>query len=262
MTAPTIEQMRSEPTVFGAVRRYRMMVVAVALITAAIAVGYTLVAPETYRASASLTVPQQVSLQSQGTEQYLDSQILLLQSQDVAQRAVRIANAALGSSRLAVSDFYGEYKSLEITPPDKATPGTYGASTITVSFTWSDARIAEVGANALLQAFDEARSAAIRAQGDATLAAITKAMADARTLSNNQNSDLLNQRMQALVNQQIDLVHHPTVAWAAQPQIPTNANKKNAAAIGLLIGTVLGSALAFARASRAGPPTGQHRGLT
>ena len=40
--------------------------------------------------------------------------------------------------------------------------------TITVTFTWSDPRVAQLGANAVLQAFDEARSASIKAQGDAT----------------------------------------------------------------------------------------------
>ncbi|MDQ4104858.1 MAG: AAA family ATPase, partial [Actinomycetota bacterium] len=230
-----------------AVRRYRMMVLAIAFMTAAAAIAYTLVTPDVYRASASATVPQQLSLKDQGsTSQYLDSQVLLLESQDVAQRAVRIANAALGSNRLVADDFSGG--ALKIIPPQKSSTGSSGTSTITVSFTWPDPRVAQIGANAMLQAFDEARSAAIIAQGNAILAAITKAIAE--TPSEEQMVDLLKQRRQALVNQKIDLVHHPTFAWAAEPQVPINNNSKRAGAIGLLIGTVLGAALAYARASR------------
>jgi Mrp family chromosome partitioning ATPase len=252
VTTTAAMRFRFEPTVFGAVHRYRIMVLAIALMTAAAVVGYTLLVPSMYRASAVLTVPQPLMLREpvdQGSEQYLDSQMILLQSQDVAQRAVLIANAALGSNRLAAQDFSGEYKSLEIIPPDKATPGTYGAATITMSFTWPSARIAMVGANAVAQAFDEARSAAIRAQGDAIVASLDKLMAY-EPRARDQLSALVDRRSRTLVNQEVDLAHHPTIGWAVEPQVPINGNLKNAGAIGLLIGTLLGAALAFARASR------------
>ena len=243
-----IEHLGFEPTVFGAVRRYGSMVVAVALITAFAAVGYTLVQPELYRATATVSVPQPLLSEGQASDQYLDSQVLLLQSPDVADRAVRIANGALGSDVLADHDFSGDAKAVEILPPEGTTPGAYGATIVTVSFTWPDPRIAQVGVNAFLQGFDDARSAAIAAQGEATVASIQRANQDARTQG--QRTDLTNQRTQALVSQQVDLARHPTIAWAAEPQTPVNGNSKRTGVIGLVIGGVLGAALAYARASR------------
>ena len=193
-------------------------------------------------------MPQTSLSQGEARDQYLDSQVLLLQSQEVAERAARIANAALNANVLSARDFSGEGKSLEITPPEGATPGSYGSSIVAVSFTWPSARVAQVGTNAVLQAFDDARAAAIIAQGEATVAGIEKAIRDARTRG--QLVDLLNQRTQTLVNQQVDLARHPTVAWAAEPQVPVNGNLKRSGAIGLVIGTVLAAGLAYARASR------------
>ncbi len=248
MKATNIGQGRFEPTVFGAVRRYRIMVFVIAFLTSATAAGYAFVQPANYRAHATVTVPQTSLSQGEARDQYLDSQVLLLQSQEVAERAARIANAALNANVLSARDFSGEGKSLEITPPEGATPGSYGSSIVAVSFTWPSARVAQVGTNAVLQAFDDARAAAIIAQGEAAVAGIEKAIRDARTRG--QLVDLLNQRTQTLVNQQVDLARHPTVAWAAEPQVPVNGNLKRSGAIGLVIGTVLGAGLAYARASR------------
>lgn len=248
MKATSIDQGRFEPTVFGAVRRYWMMVLVIALLTAAAAVGYTLVATEIYRADATVTVPQPLLSEGEASEQYLDSQVLLLKSQDVADRATRIANAELKGNVLSPRDFSAERKSLKITPPEVANPGSYGASIVAVSFTWSNARVAQVSTNAVLQAFDDARVDAITAQGEATVAGIEKAIGDARTRG--QIKDLENQRTQTLVNQQVDLARHPTVMWAAEPQLPINANSKRSGAIGLIAGTVLGAGLAYARATR------------
>ena len=54
--------------------------------------------------------------------QYLDSQVLLLQSQGVAQQAANIANRELGANLLDVQDFYGNHSSLVVNPPATATP--------------------------------------------------------------------------------------------------------------------------------------------
>ena len=248
MRASNIEQSRFEPTVLGAVRRYRGTVLVVALACSAAAILATLVQPELYRATATVTVPQSLLAEEQDSEQYLDSQVLLLRSRDVATRAVRIGNGALGEKVLAEDDFSGDESLLEITPPEGAAPDTYGASLVTVTFTWPDARTAQVGANAVLQAFDDVRSRSIEAEGEARVAGIERAIADARTRG--QLADLVNQRTEALVDQEVDLARHPTIAWAVRPTVPATGNVKRAAAIGLLLGTVLGAAVAFARASR------------
>jgi len=67
--ARDINQFRFEPTVFGAVRRYRVMVVAIALLSTVVAVGYTLVMPEQFRADASLTVPPPLAVKDQGSNE-------------------------------------------------------------------------------------------------------------------------------------------------------------------------------------------------
>jgi Mrp family chromosome partitioning ATPase len=232
-----------EPTVFGAMRRHRMMVVVVVLITIAVSVGYTLVVPELYRASARATVPLPVSMSGDQADQYLDSQVLLLRSAEVAERAARIANDGLGEPVLQAGDFIGEQSSLAITPPEGANPGSFGANTIAVAFTWPGARVAQVGANAALQAFGEERAAAIRAEADARVAGIDRAIGDPRT--QNQVGDLENQRAQVLVGAQVDLASQPTIAWAVTPEEPVNGNSRNAAIIGVVLGIVLGGALAY-----------------
>ena len=244
MKAGSVEPFRFEPTVFGAVRRYWVMVLAVAVAAMAVAAGYSLMQARTYMAYASVTVPLPVSVSDPA--QYLDSQVLLLQSQDVAQRAARIADGALSSNALAARDFYGADSKLVITPPATATPGAYGASIIALSFKGPSARIAQVGANAVLQAYDGARSAAITAQADAIVAGIDHAIDN----TNSQQATLATQRAQTEANEQIDLAHHPTLGWAPEPTAPTNSSWKRAGAIGFVIGLVVGAALAFARASR------------
>jgi Mrp family chromosome partitioning ATPase/capsular polysaccharide biosynthesis protein len=247
MNAPGIGLSRSEPTVFGAVRRYRIMVLAVAVVAMIAAIAYAVVSGPTYRATGSLTVALPASQQSQNSAQYLDSEVLLIQSQDVARRAADIANGALGSDRLTTGDFYGNGKSLVIIPPEAAAQGVYGASIINVSFTAPTARIAQAGANAVLQAYDEARSASISAQADATIAGIDNAVASANPA---ERAALLAQRTQTIANEQTDLANQPTLAWAVEPVDPVSIGWKRAAVVGFVVGLVIGAGLAYARASR------------
>jgi Mrp family chromosome partitioning ATPase/capsular polysaccharide biosynthesis protein len=246
MNAPGTELSRSEPTVFGAVRRYRVMVLAIAVATMVAAIGYTLIGGPTYRATGSLTVALPASQQNQNSAQYLDSEVLLLSSQDVARRAADIANGTLHSNRLSVGDFYGEGKSLVIIPPEAAAQGVYGASIINVSFTAPTAGIAQAGANAVLQAYDDARSASISAQADATIAGIDNAVASA---SPAERAGLLAQQTQTIANEQMDLANQPTLSWAVEPMDPVSIGWKRAAAVGFVIGIVIGAGLAYARAS-------------
>lgn len=242
------DRLGQEPTVFGAVRRHWVLVVAVVLITTVVSVGYTLVVPELYRARASVTVPLPISLPSEQGDQYLDSQVLLLRSREVAEQATRIANEGMAGNVFSVDDFIGDHSSFEITPPEGANPGSFGASTVAVAFTWPDARAAQIGANSGLQAFSEVRSAAIAADAEARAAGIDRAIRDPRTRE--QYGALENQRSEALVAGQVDLARQPTIAWAGTPEVPINANSRNAAIIGLVLGLVLGAALAYAWAVR------------
>jgi hypothetical protein len=183
-TVASVEPSRFEPTVFGAVRRYSTLVAAVTLACAVIAVGYTVLLPKVYQAQASVTVPQPVTLQTpQGDPgQYLDSQALLLQSRGVARRAASIANGTLGSNTLTPGDFSTVDGSLVVTPPTTATPGSYGATIIGVSFKGPNVRIAQVGLDSLLQAYSAARIAAVRAQTDTAIRGINHAIASINAL--------------------------------------------------------------------------------
>jgi len=278
-TVASVEPSRFEPTVFGAVRRYSTLMVAVTLVAAVLAVGYTLIQPKTYRAAASVTAPQPVTLQTPQGEpgQYLDSQVLLLQSQGVARRAAAIADATLGSNTLTARDFSAVDGSLGISPPTTATAGNFGASIIGVSFLGPNVRIAQVGLNSLLQAYSAARIAAVRAQADtailgishamrsinALVASISRQLATAslslppgsqaalrkeRQLLLTQRTGLQTAQTQAVANEQAAVAQPPTVA--KQPPVLANHRWARAGAVGLVIGILIGGALAFLLASR------------
>jgi Mrp family chromosome partitioning ATPase len=279
-TAASVQPSRFEPTVIGAMRRYRIMVLAIVVGVTAAAIGYSLMQPKTYSAKASLTAPPPASQQGQvDPGQYLDSQVLLLQSQSVAQRAARIADRALGSNRFTASDFAGPGGSLTIIPPTAATPGAYGASIIGISFAGPSVSIAQVGLNAVLQAYGEAVSATARAQSAATVADIDRAinrinrqlaslnqqlaagatsvnpggpsqndLRSKRQLLLNQRGSLLTQRARALVTEQTPLIQQPTISAESAGQ--ASGSKVRVAAIGFIIGLILSGALAYARASR------------
>jgi Mrp family chromosome partitioning ATPase/O-antigen/teichoic acid export membrane protein len=234
-----------EPTVFSAVRRYWTMVLAVALAGMVAAIGYTLMQPKAYVATGSVTVPP-TTLQGQDTGQYLDSQVLLMNSQDVARRAADIANRALHSDRLDVGNFYGSGSSLVIIPPASGNPGVYGVSIIQVKFTGPSAQTAQAGANAVLQAFNDVRNATITAGANATIAGIDRTIDVTKNQS--RQAALWTERSQALVNEQTDLAHSPTVLWAVEPT-KNSQGWKRAGLVGLVIGIVVGAALAYVRAN-------------
>ena len=243
-----IESARSEPTVFGAVRRYRIMVLAFALAGMVAAVGYTVYVGKSYQAKAQVTVPIPESQLGQNPAQYLDSQVLLLESPTVAQKAASIADATLQGNTLSARDFSPSNGSVSITPPAGAAVGGYGASIIGVTFTASSPTTAQTGANALLQAFEDVRSASIAAEYQNAIAGIDNTINE--TTNNAQLAALQAQRTQQLVNKQIDLAQQPTVAWAVEPASPASGSWKRAAPLGLVIGLVLGAAAAYVRASR------------
>ncbi len=249
MNNPTIgadvDPTRFEPTVFGAARRYRLLVVAVAILAMVAAAGYSLHKPKVYQAEANVTVPLPDTSQAD-PGQYLDSQVLLLESQGVAQQAATIANRELGANRLNTSNFYGSGASLRVVPPSTASPGSYGASIVAVSFKGSSPEIAQVGLNAVLQAFDEAVASAIKSQANATIAGIDQAIS--QTSNAAQQAALLTQETQTVVNEQTDLARTPTAAFGPT----TRVNDKWAVdgAIGLVVGLMVGAALAYALAVR------------
>ncbi len=242
MKDASAESARFEPTVFGAVRRYRIMVAAFALAGMVAAIGYALHHGKTYAAKASVTVSASEGGQS------VDSEVLLIESPAVAQRAASIANNTLHEGSFSAQNFYQGGGSVTIFPPVGAAGGSYGASIIGVAFTASSPRVAQVGVNALLQAFDQELSATIAAQYNKAIAGIDQSIIS--TTDPVQRAALLGQRNQLLVNEQTALSYQPTVLWAIEPRGPSSSGWKKTAAEGLVIGLVLGVAVAYVRASR------------
>jgi Mrp family chromosome partitioning ATPase len=242
------ERLESEPTVFGSVRRYPVTVALAAVLGMAVAVGGTLLTQKLYQATADVAVPRAPLSMEPDSAHYLDSQVVLMRSEEVASRAARIANGMLGGDVLVPADFSTDGGSLLLVPPEGAQPGSFGSNIVAVSFTWPSPEVAKTGANAFVRAYDELRSAAIDKQSDATVAGIDQAIADSRSAA--QRKELQEQRTQALISKEVAIARRPAVDWAVEPQLPVNGSSKRAGAIGLMLGGSLGAALAFARASR------------
>jgi Mrp family chromosome partitioning ATPase/capsular polysaccharide biosynthesis protein len=236
-----------EPTVLGAVRRYRILVVVFAVLAMVAAYGYTKYTGKTYRAQASVTAPIPQTQQNVQAAQYLDSQVLLMESPSVAQRAAQIANSTLAGNVLSASDFSGS-GSASVTPPEGAAAGSYGASIIEVAFTATSPKVAQVGANSLVQAYVDVRAATIAAQYNNEIAGLDKVII--QTVDPTQQKVLDEDRNQELVNEQVDLAQQPTVVGAAEPTSPVTGGVKRTVIYGLLAGLVVGATIAYALASR------------
>jgi Mrp family chromosome partitioning ATPase len=242
-----VDPTRFEPTVFGAVRRYGVLVLTMAILGMVTAVAYSLHEQKIYQAEADVTFQPPASSQaSADLGQYLDNQVLLLQSQGVALQAANIADRKLGTNVLDAQDFYGNQSSLVVNPPTTATPGGYGASIVAVSFKGPSPQIAQVGLNAVLQAYDKVMSNVITAQANATVAGIDKLINQSRNPA--QQAALETQRTQVLVNEQADLAQTLTASVGST----TRANGRWAldGVIGLVAGLLVGAALAYALALR------------
>jgi Mrp family chromosome partitioning ATPase/capsular polysaccharide biosynthesis protein len=248
MKDASIESAGREPTVVGSVRRYSVMVIAFALAGLIAAIGYAHFTGRTYRAQASITAAVPQTQQTPDPAQYLDSQVVLMESPAVAQKAAALADATLHNDSLSASDFSVTSNSLSITPPTAGANGAFGSSIVQVAFTASTAETAQVGANSFIQAFTDERSAQLAAQFQAAIGGVDNTIE--QTTNATQRAALEDQRTQLLVNEQIDLAQAPTAALALKPTSPASGSWKRIGLIGLVIGLVIGVALAYARALR------------
>ena len=264
-----------QPTLFEAVSRHRVLVLLLAVLGLVGGTGYALMPPKQYNAEGFITMPQQVSLQAQqsASSQYLDSQVLILQSQEVAQQAAKIADAALNGAPLSVDNFFGVNSQLMVTPPTTAAPGVYGATVIGVTFTGSTPQIAQEGANAVLAAYTQVRTADIKAEDSSVIDALgTSIGATNFQLSHlpasatseqqqlvAQRAALTTQQAQAIVNEDMDLAQQSSVQTAPLPAKPSNHKWSIDGAAGLVGGLLLGAAVAFMLARRKASEAGQRR---
>lgn len=277
-SAASAEPNPPQPTLFEAVSRHRLLVLVMAVLGLVAGAAYALMPAKEYDAEGFITMPQQVSLQGQqaNSSQYLDSQVLLLQSQGVAQQAAKIANAALNGASLTVSNFFGPQSLLLVTPPTTAAPGVYGATVISVAFTGSTPQIAQEGVNAVLDAYAQVRTAVIKAEDSSVINALgtsigatnfqlTHLAASNTNLQQQlvaQRQALTTQQAQAIVNEDIDLAQQSSVQTAALPSKPSNHKWSIDGAAGLIGGLLLGAAVAFMLARRKVAATSQRRRVT
>jgi len=131
-------------TVFGAMWRYRVLVLLCTLAVLALAGLYGHSRPKQYVADASLIV-QPVASGGSGTSdpgRYVADQVTLLQSPLLTRQAVDLANQ-LSTQSFTQHDFANSLRLESATSSD----------VITIHFTSSTARLAQVGANALGNAY-------------------------------------------------------------------------------------------------------------
>jgi uncharacterized protein involved in exopolysaccharide biosynthesis len=242
-------------------------VASVTFVVAAGALAYTLQQPKVYDARATLAVIPPSEDQALGTvsgatpEQYVDSQLVLLQSSDVAVRAAELANAAVHKNEFAASDFTGPHSSLTLASPSATDPNT--SSNIDISFRSHSSAGAAAGANAVLAAYQAARSASVQAAFssmitaiDATVQQVDTEMVDAG--SNGQlaatlgvqRADLLQRRTLAVVDQKVAASESAPAVNAYAPSSAANHNVLRTIVIGAVVGLLLGVLLAYGVESR------------
>ena len=271
-------QTRPSRPLFEAVSRHRILVLIMAVLGLVAGAAYALMPAKAYNAQGFITMPQQVSLQGQQADssQYLDSQVLLLQSQEVAQQAAKIADATLNGVSLTVSDFFGPQSQLLVTPPTTAAPGVYGATVIGVAFRGSTPQIAQEGVNAVLDAYTQVRTSDIKAEDSSVINALgtsigatnfqlTHLGASNTSLQQQlvaQREALTTQQAQAIVNEDIDLAQQSSAQTAALPATPSNHKWSIDGAAGLIGGLLLGAAIAFMLARRKVAAASQRRRVT
>ena len=277
-SAASAESSPPQPTLFEAISRHRILVLIMAVLGLVAGAAYALMPAKAYNAEGFITMPQQVSVQGQqaASSQYLDSQVLLLQSQEVAQQAAKIADAALSGVSLTAGDFFGTQSELLVTPPTTATPGAYGATVISVAFKGSTPQIAQEGVNAVLDAYSQVRTSVIKAEDSSVINALgtsigaTNFQLDHVAASNTnlqqqlvaQRQALTTQQAQAIVNEDIDLAQQSSVETAALPSTPSNHKWSIDGAAGLIGGLLLGAVIAFMLARRKVAQASQRRRTT
>lgn len=237
-----------EPTVLGAMRRHWLLVSLIVVACVDLALAYGTLQEDEYRASATVSAPRPAGSALQSDAQYLDSQVLLLNSRQVGDRAFRVARAAPAGADIERAELAPTIGKVEIIPPASGSSGSYGTTLVTIQFTASSAEEAQVGVNALATAYDEVRSQEISDSAAARLAGIDRAITTAESPSD--VSALRKERVQALIDQGRDLSQAASISTAEKPEAPANSGLLSLLGVGLCLGLVAGGAAAFIRASR------------
>jgi hypothetical protein len=249
MTSPADGQRRLvEPTVLGAMRRHWLLVSLVVVVCVDLALAYGFYKQDEFRATATISAPRPAGSALQSDAQYLDSQVLLLNSRRVGDRALELVKATPAGADIKRAELAPTVGKVEIIPPTTGSTGSYGTTLVTIQFTAPDAEEAQAGVNALATAYDEVRSEEIADSAAARLAGIERAITTADSPSD--VAALREERVQALIDQGRDLAQTASISVAEKPAAPANSGLLSLLAVGLCLGIVAGGAAAFIRANR------------
>ncbi len=162
-----------EPTLLTAGWRYRWLVLATLALGVALSLVFVAVREDTYEASAELFVedPRTVGVFATGTstrpERYLLDQMELLRSRIVADRAAELVPEIAPEVELTADELQQEAQIL----------GQSDTDLIVITFSATDAETAQVGANALAQAYQDLQSNVTSASSRAALDQVDSALA-------------------------------------------------------------------------------------
>jgi hypothetical protein len=248
MTSTTAEPQLLEHTVFGAMRRHWLLVSLVVVACVCLALAYGALTRDEYRASATVSAPRPASSALQSDAQYLDSQVLLLSSRDVGDRAFDIARDTPPGSGIERTELEPTVGEVKIIPPTVDSSGSYGTTVVTIEFTAPTAGEAQTGVNALATAYDEARREQIQRNASARLAGIDEALATAA--STGDAAVLREERMRALIDRGRDLAQDASISVAQRPEAPLTSGLLSLGLVGLVVGLLLGGVAAYAHAVR------------
>jgi len=236
------------------------------VLVAGVAVGYTLHKPKVFQATAAIAIIQPEQNQALGAvataspSTYLDSQVVLLESNEVAQQAAVLGNASLHRQVFKASDFSGPHDFVTITPQ---TTTDLNSPVVDVTFEAKDAAAAQAGADALVLGYNAVLSERIKATVSSAIAVMGESLnsVDAQLASLTaqsspldtqlaaslitQRSDLLNQQSQALIDESVALSDKAPMTLAFLPHKAANRSLGKVGGLGAVIGFLMGVCLAF-----------------
>jgi Mrp family chromosome partitioning ATPase len=238
----------AEPTVLGAMRRHWLLVSLIVVACVDLALAYGALKQDEFRATATVSAPRPAGSALQSDAQYLDSQVLLLNSRQVGDQALQIARTTPAGEGIDRAELAPTIGKVEIIPPTTDSSGSYGTTLVTIEFTAPNAREAQAGVNALATAYDEVRTQEIEDNAAARLRGIDRAISTADSPSD--LAALRKERVSALIDQGRDLGQKASISAAELPDTSTTSGLIRLGGVGLCLGLVLGAAAAFVRAVR------------
>jgi hypothetical protein len=278
---PHVDGLDAGPSIFSAIWRNRLPVCAAVVLVGAIGASYTVLKRPAYLATATIAMVQPPPNQALGEvsdptpAQYLDSQVVLMSSEEVAQQAAAIGNATLHQRTFNPGDFSGPDGHVSIT---SQTVTDSNNTVVEVGFAAGNATDAQEGANALLLAYNAVLDEQIKVTVSSAVSALEASIANVNnqiallqgknspldaqleTSLVTQRTDLMNQQAQALVDERVALSEPPPMTLAFLPHSRLIKSLAKMGGLGAVIGFLIGVCLAYVlelRRARVAPVSAQ-----